>query len=741
MKRLIPYYKKYWKYILTAFLLLLVMANADLALPDYMSQIVNVGIQQNGIESPLPTMLRESTMENLAIFMTEDDHSRLLNAYKLTNSGDAAYPNTATEAVYVLNTEDKAQIEELETLILHPILFTYGIDQATQNPEMAGQLLGADLQAQLDNLPASVNLMDFLKSLPAANRDGILTTLDQQMAKLESATLNTVATRAVRAEYEALGLDIQKLQNNYMLSVGAMMIGVSLIAVVTSVLNSYVAAKTSAGLAKDLRLAAFEKVQSFSSAELDKFSTASLITRTTNDITQLQQVIFMLLRMALMAPLLGIGGVIRAIGKSPNMWWLIALAVGLLLLIIGVLFTIAMPKFKIMQKLVDKLNLVTRENLSGMMVIRAFNKQDYEEARFDVANRNLNDNSLFVGRLMITLFPLMNIIMSGLNILIVWVGAKEVAASALQIGDMMAFMQYSMTIIFSFLNLSMLFFMIPRAAVSADRIADVLETPVLIQDPQQPKTLPHPVQGVVEFKDVDFRYPDAEADVLHDISFTARPGQVTAVIGSTGSGKSTLMNLIPRFFEVSNGQILLDGIDIRDINQTALRDQIGYIPQRPLLFSGTIASNLTFAKADASTEEMEEAIEIAQASEFVNQPNVGLDYEIAQAGANVSGGQKQRLSIARALIKRPPIYLFDDSFSALDFKTDAALRAAIKENAKESTVIIVTQRVATAKTSDQILVLDNGSVVGIGTHKELMQSSETYQEIANSQLSKEELAA
>lgn len=741
MKRLIPYYKKYWKYILTAFLLLLVMANADLALPDYMSQIVNVGIQQNGIESPLPTMLRESTMENLAIFMTEDDHSRLLNAYKLTNSGDAAYPNTATEAVYVLNTEDKAQIEELETLILHPILFTYGIDQATQNPEMAGQLLGADLQAQLDNLPASVNLMDFLKSLPAANRDGILTTLDQQMAKLESATLNTVATRAVRAEYEALGLDIQKLQNNYMLSVGAMMIGVSLIAVVTSVLNSYVAAKTSAGLAKDLRLAAFEKVQSFSSAELDKFSTASLITRTTNDITQLQQVIFMLLRMALMAPLLGIGGVIRAIGKSPNMWWLIALAVGLLLLIIGVLFTIAMPKFKIMQKLVDKLNLVTRENLSGMMVIRAFNKQDYEEARFDVANRNLNDNSLFVGRLMITLFPLMNIIMSGLNILIVWVGAKEVAASALQIGDMMAFMQYSMTIIFSFLNLSMLFFMIPRAAVSADRIADVLETPVLIQDPQQPKTLPHPVQGVVEFKDVDFRYPDAEADVLHDISFTARPGQVTAVIGSTGSGKSTLMNLIPRFFEVSNGQILLDGIDIRDINQTALRDQIGYIPQRPLLFSGTIASNLTFAKADASTEEMEEAIEIAQASEFLNQPNVGLDYEIAQAGANVSGGQKQRLSIARALIKRPPIYLFDDSFSALDFKTDAALRAAIKENAKESTVIIVTQRVATAKTSDQILVLDNGSVVGIGTHKELMQSSETYQEIANSQLSKEELAA
>lgn len=741
MRRLYPYFKKYWRYFLAAFGLLLIMTNADLMLPDYMSRIVNIGIQRNGIESPLPATLRQSTMENLALFQSEADHTRLLGAYRLVNQGDPSYPQTATEPVYVLNTMDKDQIAELETLIAKPLLFNYGIEMVQNNPEQAALLLGDQFQSNLANLPASMDLIETLKSMPEAARETVLSTLSAQMDKIDANTSRLLASRAVRSEYEALGIDIVQLQTNYVLKIGAAMLGLALIAVVTSISTSYMASKTSAGIAADLRLAVFKQVQSFSPAEFDKFSTASLITRTTNDITQLQQVIFMIVRMALMAPLLAIGGIVRALGKSPNMWWLIALAVSLLLLLIGITFTIALPRFKLMQKLVDRLNLVTRENLSGMMVIRAFNKQEFEEKRFDTANRELNQNILFVGRLMITLMPFMTVIMSGLNVAIIWFGAKEVAASTLQIGDMMAFMQYSMTIMFAFINLSFLFIMLPRAAVSADRIADVLETPIFIQDSVEPKTLPQPVKGNIEFKDVDFRYPGAEEDVLHDISFEAHPGQMTAVIGSTGSGKSTLMNLIPRFFEVTKGQILIDGVDIRDVKQVELRDHIGYIPQQALLFSGTIATNLAFAKADATPEEMADAIEIAQASHFVDQEGIGMNYEIAQAGANVSGGQKQRLSIARALIKRPPIYIFDDSFSALDFKTDAALRAAIKDRVSDSTVIVVTQRVATAKNSDQILVLDNGRVVGKGTHRDLMQSCETYQEIANSQLSKEELAA
>ena len=741
MRRLLPYFKKYWRYILAAFVLLIVMTNADLLLPDYMSRIVNVGIQQNGIESPVPNFMRQSTMESLALFQTPADHAQLLAAYRLANSSDPAYPVNATEPVYILNSIDKAQRTALEQLISKPLMFIYGVEIVQKNPELASQFLGKDIQAHLQNLPASLNLLDELKSMPEATRATILSTVMAQLDKLEPTLLKMMATRAAQAEYVALGIDLQKLQTNYVLMVGLGMLGLALVAVVTSVATSFMASKTAAGVAADLRLAVFKKVQAFSRAEFDNFSTASLITRTTNDVTQLQQVVFMIIRMAIMAPLLAIGGITRAISKSPNMWWLIALAVALLLLVIGLIFVLAMPKFQLMQKLVDRLSLVTREDLNGMLVIRAFNKEPFEEKRFDRANQDLNQTNLFVGRLMITLFPLMNLIMAGLNVAIIWVGAREIAASTLQVGDMMAFMQYAMTIMFSFINLSLLFIMIPRAAISADRIADVLETPLAILDPEEPKTLPQPVQGKVEFKDVDFRYPGAEEDVLHDINFEAHPGQVTAVIGSTGSGKSTLMNLIPRFFEVSKGKVLIDGMDVRDLKQVDLRNQIGYIPQRALLFSGTIESNLKFAKPDASEEEMKDAINIAQASEFVNQPNVGLGYEIAQAGANVSGGQKQRLSIARALVKRPPIYIFDDSFSALDFKTDAALRAAIKDRVSDSTVIVVTQRVATAKNSDQILVLDNGRLVGKGTHKELMQSSETYQEIANSQLSKEELAA
>ncbi len=448
----------------------------------------------------------------------------------------------------------------------------------------------------------------------------------------------------------------------------------------------------------------------------------------------------MVIRMAFTAPMIGIGGVIRAIDKSPNMWWLIALAVFILLLFIMLAFALALPKFKVMQSLVDRLNLVIRENLSGLMVVRAFNKQSYEEQRFDKANQEVTGTIRFIGRVMTAMFPIINLVMTGLSVAIIWVGAREVAASTLQVGNLIAFMQYSAQIMFSFMNLSMLFIFIPRAAISGDRIADVLETPIQIQDPAEAKQLPEPVQGKVEFLDVDFRYPGAEMDILHDISFTALPGQVTTLIGSTGSGKSTVVNLIPRFFEVSKGSIQIDGIDIRDLNQHDLRNQIGFVPQKGLLFSGTIDSNMRIGDPTAEEAAVRQAVEIAQAADFVFNESAGLEAEVAQGGTNFSGGQKQRLSIARALVKKPPIYIFDDSFSALDFKTDAALRQALRKHTGNSTVLIVTQRVATAKNSDQILVLDNGRLIGRGTHQELLKSCQTYHEIASSQLSKEELA-
>ena len=552
-------------------------------------------------------------------------------------------------------------------------------------------------------------------------------------AQLLDRTLQLVRQFAARP-------DVEYAQPNYILRIGGRMILMALLAVATSIMVSFLASRTSAGVARDLRAAVFEKVSRFSSAEFNNFTTATLITRTTNDVSQVQQVIFMVIRMAFTAPMIGIGGVIRAIDKSPNMWWLIALAVFILLLFIMLAFALALPKFKVMQSLVDRLNLVIRENLSGLMVVRAFNKQSYEEQRFDKANQEVTGTIRFIGRVMTAMFPIINLVMTGLSVAIIWVGAREVAASTLQVGNLIAFMQYSAQIMFSFMNLSMLFIFIPRAAISGDRIADVLETPILIQDPAEAKQLPEPVQGKVEFLDVDFRYPGAEMDILHDISFTALPGQVTTLIGSTGSGKSTVVNLIPRFFEVSKGSIQIDGIDIRDLNQHDLRNQIGFVPQKGLLFSGTIDSNMRIGDPTAEEAAVRQAVEIAQAADFVFNESDGLEAEVAQGGTNFSGGQKQRLSIARALVKKPPIYIFDDSFSALDFKTDAALRQALRKHTGNSTVLIVTQRVATAKNSDQILVLDNGRLIGRGTHQELLKSCQTYHEIASSQLSKEELA-
>ncbi len=523
-------------------------------------------------------------------------------------------------------------------------------------------------------------------------------------------------------------------------NIGVLMLLVTLLSGTCTIIVGYLSARTAAGLARDLRRNVFQRVESFSATEFDKFSTASLITRSTNDITQIQMVVIMMMRMVFYAPIIGIGGVIRAIGKSANMWWIIALAVVVLLGLILTVFSIALPKFKIIQSLIDRLNLVTRENLSGMMVIRAFNMQGFEETRFDKANKDLTSNSLFINRVMVIMMPVMMLVMNGVTLLIIWVGAHQVAQSSMQVGDMMAFMQYAMQIVFAFLMLAMMFIILPRAAVSGDRIADVLETEPVIKDPQDPKQFSEPFKGTVEFRNVSFRYPGAEEDVLHNISFTAQPGQTTALIGTTGSGKSTIVSLIPRFYDVTEGAVIVDGTDIREVTQHELRDRIGYVPQKGTLFSGTIESNLLYGDENASDEELKIAADIAQATEFISTNPEGMQTEVAQGGMNVSGGQKQRLAIARALVKKAPIYIFDDSFSALDFKTDAALRKALKEHTGASTMMIVTQRIATIKNAEQIIVLDEGKIVGKGSHEELMKDCEVYRGIALSQLSKEELA-
>jgi len=557
---------------------------------------------------------------------------------------------------------------------------------------------------------------------------------------LDASLVEQMAVRAVKAEYTALGMDTNQLRTNYILRVGLDMLLISLLSVICVILVSYFSARTGSGFSRDLRKAVFQKVTAFSPAELETFSTASLITRSTNDVTQLQMLIIMGLRMVIFAPIMGIGGTIRALNTAPGMWWIIAVAVLILLGVIGVVFSIALPKFKIVQSLIDRLNLVVRENLSGMMVVRAFNRQGFEEERFDRANKELTSTNLFINRIMVVMMPLMMLIMNGLTLAIIWVGAKQVANSTMQVGDMMAFMQYAMQIVFSFLMMSIMFIILPRAAVSGDRIAAVLATEPTIKDPEVPATFPQPFKGTVEFRDVCFMYPDSEECVIENISFTANPGETTAFIGSTGSGKSTVISLIPRFYDTTHGSVLIDGVDVRTISQHDLRDKIGYVPQKGLLFTGTVESNLRFAREDASEQDMDLALDISQASKFVEEMPDGISSEIAQGGANVSGGQKQRLSIARAVIKKPPIYIFDDSFSALDFKTDASLRKALREQTAGSTVFIVSQRVSTIKNADQIIVLDEGRIVGKGKHKHLMETCEVYRDIAQSQLSQEELA-
>lgn len=746
MLRLRRFLKPYLLLILITIVLLFVQANADLALPDYLSRIINNGIQQGGVEDAVPVAIRQSQMNKLLTFVSAEDKALVLDSYRLIQPGSpeaeqhaGTYPALADAPVYVRQDVDQAKKDALNSIMGKAWVVVSGIEQIMANPSAAAAM-GQGLGVDLSKIPAGVDLYAMLAQMPAAQLEQLSSAIDEKFASLGDSMITQMAAAAVKAEYQALGMDTAKLQQDYILRIGGVMLLISLLGGACTIAVGYLAAKTAAGAARDIRRATFAKVESFSSAEFDKFSTASLITRSTNDVTQVQMVIFMILRMVFYAPIIGVGGVIRAIGKGANMWWIIAVAVVALLSLILVVFAISLPKFKIIQSLIDRLNLVMRENLSGMMVIRAFNKQRDEAVRFDKANRDLTSTSLFVARVMVTMMPVMMFIMSGLSLLIIWVGAHQVAESNMQVGDMMAFMQYAMQIVFAFLMMSMMFIFLPRAAVAGGRIADVLETELAITDPKEPQQFREPFSSEIEFRDVCFRYPDALDDVLHNISFTARPGETTAFIGSTGSGKSTVVNLIPRFFDVTEGAILLDGTDIRQVRQSDLRDKIGYIPQKGMLFSGTIESNLLYADQDASPETLREAAEIAQAGEFIYDKPEGFQAEIAQGGANVSGGQRQRLAIARALVKKPPIYIFDDSFSALDFKTDSALRQALKEKTGDATVLIVTQRVATVKNADQIVVLEEGRVVGQGKHHELMESCEPYREIAYSQLSKEELA-
>jgi ATP-binding cassette subfamily B protein len=742
MIRLLRYTKPYLLFILLNIVFLFVQANADLSLPDYLSRIVNTGIQQGGIESGAPDAMRQQQMERVLIFAGGE--STILDSYTLVdqNSPEYAaalkkYPALESGPIYLRKELDQTGLDALSAAMTEPLLAVYSLDQALADPQKAAAKGGG---FDLSRLPPGMGLFEALGKMPADQLAQMTAQMKAGFASLDENMLEQMVVAAVRAEYEALGIDLAKIQQDYILRVGGMMLLVSLVGGAAIISSGFLAARTAAGVARDIRRDVFKKVESFSSAEFDKFSTASLITRSTNDVTQVQMVTFMIQRMVFFAPIIGIGGIIRALGAGASMWWIIAAAVLALLSLIIAVFAIALPKFKIIQSLVDRLNLVARENLSGMMVIRAFNKQNFETVRFDKANQDLTQNGLFVARVMASVFPIMMLIMNGLSLLIIWVGSRQVAEANMRVGDMMAFMQYAMQIAFSFLMLSMMFIFLPRAAVSGDRIADVLETPLAIRDPETPVQFPEPFRGRVEFRNVNFRYPGAEEDVLRSINFTAEPGQTTAIIGSTGCGKSTVINLIPRFYDVTKGAVLVDGMDVRQIRQANLRDKIGYIPQKGLLFSGTIESNLLYADKNAGPEALRQSAEIAQAMEFIEAKPEGMATEIAQGGMNVSGGQKQRLAIARALVKRPPIYIFDDSFSALDYKTDSALRRALKEKTGDATVIIVTQRVATIKNADQIIVLDEGEVVGQGKHKELLETCETYREIAFSQLSKEELA-
>ncbi|MHA1341053.1 MAG: ABC transporter ATP-binding protein [Promethearchaeota archaeon] len=740
------YLKPYTPMIIFVIGLLYIQANANLALPDYFSDIVNIGIQQGGVENSVPEAIRQTQLENVFLFMDEENKTRILSDYNLItnssieyNSYLEKYPALQNQNIYVINNDlGKDEIDNLNKIFAPPLITVYILQEIMENPELAQQM-GDEFPIDFSNLPPGIDIFQYLKTQSYENLTLIKEAITSQFSALGENMMTQAGAKAVLAEYESLGVDLGKLQTSYILRVGGVMLLITMLYIICAISVGYLTSKIATGFARDLRHEVFQKVENFSNAEFDKFSTASLITRTTNDITQIQFMVIMILRLVIFAPIMGIGGIIRALDKALNMWWILALAVIILLCLIFSIFSIAVPKFKLIQKLIDRLNLVAREQLSGMLVIRAFNKQKYEEERFNEANKDVTKISLFVNRLMVIMMPAMMFLMNILTISIIWIGSHEVANANIQIGDMMAFMQYAIQIVMAFLMMSIMFVILPRALVSSNRIAEILATDNTITDPPNPKKLPEPFKGILEFNHVNFRYPNAEADVLHDITFKAEPGTITGIIGPTGCGKTTILNLIIRLYDVTKGSIKLDGVDIRKISQRDLRDKIGYVPQKSVLFSGTILSNMLFANENATKDQIQTALSIAQIKEFIDKSANGLNIPIAQGGMNVSGGQKQRLSIARALLKNAPIYLFDDSFSSLDFKTESALRRALRDWSKNSTILIVTQRIAPIMDADQIIVLDEGKIVGIGTHDYLIQNNQIYREIAITQLNLEGL--
>ena len=754
MTKIFKQLARHWAVCLVVFALLFVQAYCDLALPDYTSKIVDTGIQQGGIESPLPQTVRKSTLDTLSLLMSEEDAQKLQNAYQyyLQDDGVLQLRSDLTE-------DERTALEDAVTtpdIVLYMAAAqaantpagqsSMGMTGLAKMPSAAADTGTETVTPTAADLDTVCSQFAAMSQMPGFDRSMLQKQLDSAMSQLDSTLLENLKSQSlllVQLEYEAQGV-ARNVQMGYLFRVGGQMLALTLLMVAVAVAVGFLASRVSAAIGRDLRRETFSSVIGFSNAEIENFSTASLITRTTNDIQQVQFVCVILLRMVAYAPILGIGGVLHVVGSSSGLSWIVVLDVAILLLLIIFLMSVAMPKFKVMQQLVDRLNLVSREILTGIMPVRAFSREKFEEQRFDKANRELMGTQLFTNRAMVAMMPFMTLIMNGTSLLIVWFGGKAMDAGTMQVGEMIAFITYTMQIVMSFLMLAMVAVMLPRAGVAADRIDEVIRTKATIHDPDEAAAKAAQAhtdwQGVVQFEDVSFRYPGADSDALEHISFTAKPGETTAIIGSTGCGKSTLLNLIPRFYDVTGGKVTVDGIDVREMPQAQLHDLLGYVPQKGVLFSGTIDSNLKFGGEDITDAQVQKAAAIAQATDFIEAKPEGYQSPIAQGGSNVSGGQKQRLSIARAIAKNPKVYLFDDSFSALDYKTDVTLRRALKAQTDNATVIIVAQRISTVLHANQILVLDEGRLVGKGTHAQLMVSCPEYQEIARSQLSQKELA-
>ena len=782
MRKLIKFWKPYAGMVAAILCVLVVQAYCDLSLPTYTSDIVNVGIQQGGIDETIPETITQEDLDNLLLFIPTDKQNQVKDAYTEDKKGGYDYDGTVYKLKEKIQ-EDKDKTETLSEIMGRPMLLVSGFQSDSDMTKQMQEQMQKEMQAKMEqqakaqmeqqaalaqgqqgteqaqipedmaeaqmpedaaSAPESADMsdmsaFDMFRMMDDAERDAAIEKIEEQLKDMPDTMVDQAATAYIKSAYENAGINADDMQNNYILRTGGKMLALAALAMLASILVGLMASRVAAGVGRGLRGDVFKKVVGFSNAEFDKFSTASLITRSTNDIQQIQMLTVMILRMVLYAPIMAAGGIWKVFNTNVDMSWIIGLAVGLILMVVIVLFVVVMPKFKIVQSLVDRLNLVSREILTGLPVIRAFSTEKYEEKRFDKANGDLTKVNLFVNRAMTFMMPVMMLVMNGISVLIVWSGAHSVNDGVMQVGDMMAFIQYTMQVIMSFLMICMISVMLPRAAVSADRVDEVLRSVASIHNPKEAVHFPAGNKGEVTFEHVSFRYPGAEEDVLHDLNFTAKPGQTTAIIGSTGSGKSTLVNLIPRFYDVTEGKLLIDGQDVRDITQHELREQLGYVPQKGILFSGDIASNIMYGNPDGSDEEMMEAAEIAQAAEFINTKKKKYESSISQGGANVSGGQKQRLSIARAIAKHPKVYIFDDSFSALDYKTDVKLRNALKDKTAESTVIIVAQRISTILHAEQIIVLDDGKIAGIGTHKELLKSCDEYYQIASSQLSEKEL--